>query len=318
MAIIMSDCNIPVLAGNSNVQTSTMAASISNAPSLPVPTLEESWEQLYEQLKAFRAMTGTCLVPGRYPENIFLGYWVGKQRRLYKDGKLSRERIAKLEAIGFKWVVTVSLGNMRRSNDFWDASFKHLKAYRALTGDCLVPYGYPENPSLAFWVSRQRKNYRKGILSRQRQARLDAIGFVWDATPKGLVGANVATGASNVSSESACKKGTSAASTIQPSVRTQEESQPASAVDTVMSDVDDDASHASVLFELVVLERNRAKRYKAKAATYRSQRDEHAQRAEKLALRLSKHRKLAIERIEELSNEVKLLNRGHPSRQNSI
>ncbi|MBM3772158.1 MAG: hypothetical protein FJW27_12940, partial [Acidimicrobiia bacterium] len=42
-------------------------------------------------------------VPKRYPENPALGMWVNNQRTAKRAGRLSEERSARLDALGFVW-----------------------------------------------------------------------------------------------------------------------------------------------------------------------------------------------------------------------
>ena len=60
-------------------------------------------EQYPEPLVAYKEEFGHCNVPSRYAENVKLGTWVNTQRSFYNRGKLSADRINKLEAIGFEW-----------------------------------------------------------------------------------------------------------------------------------------------------------------------------------------------------------------------
>jgi hypothetical protein len=130
--------------------------------------LEHLWETGFELLKAYRSEHGHC-------ECTTLGQWVNDQRKAYKLRKLSLERIARLTAAGFVWTVNPGL---------WDASFKHLTAYRASFGDCLVPKKFlaADGTKLGLWVAAQRRDYVAGVLSDDRVERLDAIAFVWRAT----------------------------------------------------------------------------------------------------------------------------------------
>jgi hypothetical protein len=57
---------------------------------------------------------------------------------------------------------------------------QELLKYKEKHGNTLVPKGYEENPSLAYWVATQRKYYNANKLLPERIEKLDEIGFVWD------------------------------------------------------------------------------------------------------------------------------------------
>jgi len=63
----------------------------------------ERWERRFEQLVAYRQQHGNCRVPAKWREDIALGRWVHNQRAFKKAGKLSLERIRRLEEIDFAW-----------------------------------------------------------------------------------------------------------------------------------------------------------------------------------------------------------------------
>jgi hypothetical protein len=120
---------------------------------------------------AFKEKQGHCRVSTESSENPELGTWVGYQRYVYKKGKLSAERVARLEALGFEWdPVTAD----------WEALFQALVAFKENQGHCRVPAKSSENPELGKWGSHQRQAFRKGKLSAERVARLEALGFEWD------------------------------------------------------------------------------------------------------------------------------------------
>ncbi len=62
-----------------------------------------NWEEMFAALVTFKAQHGHCNVPRRYAENPPLGLWVGRQRKDYNSGKLSAQRIKRLNALGFRW-----------------------------------------------------------------------------------------------------------------------------------------------------------------------------------------------------------------------
>lgn len=86
-----------------------------------VPDL--GWDAQYEELLAYYHANGHCDVPQSYKGKRTLGRWVMRQRVIFghkKNGKLkstsemmSDERIAKLEAIGFKW----SMAGVKRKRE---------------------------------------------------------------------------------------------------------------------------------------------------------------------------------------------------------
>ena len=74
-------------------------------------TNEAGWEACCK-LAAFKAEHGHCRVPSKHPADPELGGWVGHQRMAKKrldagepNPWITAERVAKLEALGFDWVV---------------------------------------------------------------------------------------------------------------------------------------------------------------------------------------------------------------------
>jgi hypothetical protein len=69
----------------------------------------------------------------------------------------------------------------------WNQRFQDLLAFREQTGNCLVSLEYPQNPTLAHWVKRQRGQYKAKIegkhstLTIDRELELEKLGFIWDS-----------------------------------------------------------------------------------------------------------------------------------------
>jgi hypothetical protein len=61
------------------------------------------WNNNFAELTAYKAKYGDCNVPQGCPENPQLGSWVSGQRRAFKKGKLSADRIKLLDDLGFCW-----------------------------------------------------------------------------------------------------------------------------------------------------------------------------------------------------------------------
>jgi hypothetical protein len=65
--------------------------------------LEAAWENMFAELKCYADKHGHCNVPAVWRQNPALGSWVHTQRVVNNAGKLSPERRARLDAVGFEW-----------------------------------------------------------------------------------------------------------------------------------------------------------------------------------------------------------------------
>uniref|UniRef100_A0A7S1VGB4 Helicase-associated domain-containing protein n=1 Tax=Grammatophora oceanica TaxID=210454 RepID=A0A7S1VGB4_9STRA len=192
-----------------NVVASTKGASTTRSPIAPPPlctraaveaatsfpndpsngVMESNWERMFTKLEEYKEQFGNTLVPNRYPADVSLGLWVSTQRRNYKSiqtekaqsSTMIRNRIRRLESIGFVWKAT----NPRHVS--WEHRFQELVAFKETYGHAQVPIGYEKNVKLANWVSTQRQEAklgREGRSSRLNQERIDmlnSVGFVWEA-----------------------------------------------------------------------------------------------------------------------------------------
>ena len=145
---------------------------IIHAPSRPSPLLatkqgdqRELWELRFGELMDYRREHGDCNVP---QSRGSLGVWVSGRRADFKRGKLSDERVARLEGIGFVW---------DPQEQEWLVRFDELTKYGAKNGHCNVPLSQGR---LGKWVVRQRENRRSGMLSTERLDLLASIGFSWE------------------------------------------------------------------------------------------------------------------------------------------
>lgn len=125
-----------------------------------------SWEERLQQLKEYKEQHGNLLIPIRYkPSN--LGKFVHNTREQFKlfhkqtpEGykkkcSLTASRIRQLDELGFCWTTE----RTKRQNDDWQKRLQQLKNFRDKNGHCMVPHGYPEDPSFAEWIHRQRTSY---------------------------------------------------------------------------------------------------------------------------------------------------------------
>jgi hypothetical protein len=140
------------------------------------------WNVRFQQLLEYKEAFGDCHVPRDFRPNPQLGHWVHAQRRANKKEILTKERLEKMNSIGFDWKATCMTKSRPRgvSNTAWDTRFEQLEEYKKANGDfnvsLLSDCRYIE---LRRWVSVQRYKKNKFLLSQQCEAKLTSIGFVW-------------------------------------------------------------------------------------------------------------------------------------------
>jgi hypothetical protein len=137
---------------------------------------DSNWEEMFEMLVEYEKEHGHCKVPTGWAKNKRLASWVKTQRKIYLDNKLDKDRIKRLDDIGFVW---------ERLESGWEEMFDALIEYKEEHGDCKVPTGWAKNKKLARWVKTQRKIYLDNKLDKDRIKRLDDIGFVWNRLESG-------------------------------------------------------------------------------------------------------------------------------------
>ena len=138
--------------------------------------LEVQWQEGLEHLNAYVTDNKNSRIPQLYrsADGFTLGRWVAQQRNYRKKNALSAERIAQLDALGFIWDPFEGL---------WEKGFEHLKDYVSENKNCNVAIKHKSSDGygLGSWINHQRLVRKRNNLSAERIARLDALGFIWDA-----------------------------------------------------------------------------------------------------------------------------------------
>jgi len=143
----------------------------------------ERHNDLVSSVKKF----GDARVSENFTQNPSLENLVAKQKRCDKQNQsenssfgITEDRIRMLNKIG---VERNALG------DQWDRRFEELVSYEKEYGNFCVPAKFAQNPSLGYWVYRQRRTYRKyqngNLLCRITEDRirlLNKIGFKWNTS----------------------------------------------------------------------------------------------------------------------------------------
>jgi hypothetical protein len=135
----------------------------------------DQWGNAFESLKAFVDREGHAQVPKGFVESGFrLDRWVNVQRKSFRLGEISEDRINQLEALpGWTWSPHEKL---------WEESFRFLTLFAGQEGHSQVSVDHvdPSGFTLGRWTATQRANYRRGALSKDRINRLEALpGWTW-------------------------------------------------------------------------------------------------------------------------------------------
>ena len=142
---------------------------------------ETRWNEMIEDLTAYRQKYGHTEIPQEYDENPQLGRWVMNQRTFYRMNQigiyttLSKDRIEQLDQLDFIWDV--------REMQWW-AMFARLKDYQKLHGHVTIEVSDFVNEGLRQWLNEQRFFYKSNTkghrLSRERIEALESLpGYRW-------------------------------------------------------------------------------------------------------------------------------------------
>lgn len=106
------------------------------------------------------------------PDCFELYVWIRAQRVRYGKGKLSADRIKRLEDIGFIW---------NPHKVLWNNGYEHAKAYVEAHGNIDVPRKYEceDGIKLKSWLLNQGTRYKTGRMSKEQQEKLERIGMTF-------------------------------------------------------------------------------------------------------------------------------------------
>lgn len=137
------------------------------------PSNNERFNEYVDAYVRFKERNGTGLVPGGYidSDGYRLSAWTTQQKRQYREGKLSKDKVEKLNAVGFLW---------NSYGDQWDKQFEEAKAYYEKYGHLSISADYAKTHkgSLSNWLRKQRDEYVKeghGNLDDEQVALLESI-----------------------------------------------------------------------------------------------------------------------------------------------
>jgi superfamily II DNA or RNA helicase len=156
------------------------------------------WDNYFEELSQFHLKYKTFLIPKHLIEYKKLKAWLQEQKRLYKAGRLSQERLNKLSQIGFSFDLSYSgkkfeyevnpnqkKGNKKnKSIDSWEENYLKLLEYKIKNGNCNVTRN--QDKKLGNFAYKQRVRYKNKELTNTQIQKLELINFEWEYAPKSI------------------------------------------------------------------------------------------------------------------------------------
>ncbi len=146
----------------------------------------KTWEESYQYAVDYFKNNGNLDIKKGYvtKDGYALGAWLYSQKIRYRDGKLSKNEIAKLDLLNINWEIMEA-----KKSIGWDENYKLLENYYNEYHNTNVKRNFKtfdgitedsEGYNLGMWVSRQRVAYKNGKLSKEKQDKLNLIRFNWN------------------------------------------------------------------------------------------------------------------------------------------
>lgn len=127
------------------------------------------WDRGLDRLEELHRDTGSLSLPEDHPDHRVIEGWKIRARRRYQQGRMSDDRIARLNAIDFGWEDP--------SEARWDEHYHVLRTIFERYGHPSVPVARGNDGVLRRWINRTRVRYRRSQCSPRQTALLDAIKF---------------------------------------------------------------------------------------------------------------------------------------------
>ena len=123
--------------------------------------IDITWDDWYKLAEEYYNEYGNLMVPHSFItiNGEKLGYWINRQRQVYKNGKLLNEKISKLESIGMIW-------DVKEAN--WYFFYEYARKYFKKYGNLEISDNFRTNDGITYeehgkvylgkWISSQRSN----------------------------------------------------------------------------------------------------------------------------------------------------------------
>jgi hypothetical protein len=139
--------------------------------------ISDLWEEGFQHAQEYARLNGHTAVPQLHvaDDGYPLGSWVATQRYAYRNNALPANRAPRLQDLP-EWTWDPRAAK-------WADGFGVLQEYFAVNGTTSVRQSYktPNGYPLGTWVSKQRRDYRKGALPADRIKFLEELGdWTWN------------------------------------------------------------------------------------------------------------------------------------------
>jgi superfamily II DNA or RNA helicase len=136
-----------------------------------------NWDFMFGKLLKFVEENRHARPPkGVNKESRNLAGWVSLQRKLFKAGTLSGERIVSLEGVHESW-------SWNPLEDDWESYMEELKVYVQIHGNARPAASNPAHLRLVNWITNQRESYAAGKLLKERIDALESVHSSWSWNP---------------------------------------------------------------------------------------------------------------------------------------
>ncbi|MCD7809773.1 MAG: Helicase associated domain protein, partial [Erysipelotrichaceae bacterium] len=138
--------------------------------------IENNWNNYYLKAKDYYESYHDLNILSSYvcEDGTRLGQWLFRQRQLYRENKLTKDKIEKLNDIHIVWdkiTQTKWFDGFNHAREFYN-EYKHLDVNR----DYVSNDGY----KLGQWINGQRKRYRNNLMSEEQETLLNSVHMIWN------------------------------------------------------------------------------------------------------------------------------------------
>lgn len=133
--------------------------------------LQEKWETEYKVFEEYIAKNGCFPSCDTVYKDFNLGKWFFTQKKAYKEGKMSLYRESQLRILGLDFDIS-------HNDKQWEETFTLFKEYKETFGRMPSKGESYKGVNIEWWLGTQKKDYKDGKMSPEREAKLRSIGIM--------------------------------------------------------------------------------------------------------------------------------------------